>query len=183
MSDVWLKNNTRAAWLGAAPPCFGAVVGGLLLGGAIEPLSDVWLRAMGGALAFLSLAFLCLIIWQAQQPRLAADTGHLLVDLRVGQPIRVPLDVVEGFLLGQGPSFLPGKRFANTEAATLIVRLSERAPEWAMIETDRRLGSWCGHYITIHGAWCEALSVDLVNRLNSRLAEAKQALQDKAGAR
>lgn len=183
MREVWLSNNTRAVWLGAVPPAFGAVVGGLLLAGLIEPLAGLWLRGIGGALACLSSIFLGLILWQARQPRLAAEKGHLLVYLRQGQPIGVPLDVVEAFLLGQGPSFLPGKRFANTEAATLIVRLAERAPEWAMIETDRRLGSWCGHYITIHGAWCETLSVDLVNRLNAQLAEAKHSLQEKAGAR
>lgn len=183
MREVWLKNNMRAIWLGAVPPAFAAVVGSLLLAGLIEPLFGIWLRIIGGVLACLSLIFLGLILWQAQQPRLAVEKDHLLVYLRSGQPIRVPLDVVEGFLLGQGPSFLPGKRFANTEAATLIVRLAERAPEWAMIETDRRLGSWCGHYITIHGAWCETLSVDLVNRLNARLADAKQVSPAKAGAR
>ncbi len=183
MREVWLKNNARAAWLGAVPPAFGAVVGGLLLAGLIEPLAGVWLRAIGAVLACLSLIFLCLILWQSLQPRLAVEAGHLLVYLRPDGPVRVPLDVVEGFLLGQGPSFLPGKRFANTEAATLIVRLAESAPQWAMIETDRRLGNWCGHYITIHGAWCEALSVDVANRLNARLAEAKQKLHDRAGAR
>jgi hypothetical protein len=33
------------------------------------------------------------------------------------------------------------------------------------------LGKWCGSYITIRGTWCERLSVELVQRLNVRLAE------------
>lgn len=183
MRETWLKNNVRAAWLGAVPSTFGVLVGGLLIVGISDPLSGTWLRVSGGALAGLSLLVLGFVIAQARLPRLAADPGDLLVYLRYSGPIRVPLEVVEGFLLGQGPSFLPGKRFANAEAATLIVRLAERAPEWAMMETDRRLGSWCGHYITINGAWCEALSVDVANRLNARLAEAKQRLHAEVGAR
>lgn len=183
MRETWLKNNVRAAWLGAVPPAIGALIGGLLVIGVSEPLSTMWLRAVGGAVAGLSLLVLGFVVAQARQPRLAADANNLHVYLRSGGPIRVPLEVVEGFLLGQGPSFLPGKRFANAEAATLIVRLAERAPEWVMMETERRLGSWCGHYITINGAWCEALSVEVANRLNARLAEAKRALHAEAGAR
>lgn len=169
--------------MGAVPLALSALAGCLLLGGMSDPLSGAGWRALGGLVASVSLLLLALVISQARQPRLAVEAGHLLVYLRSGGPIRVPLDVVEGFLLGQGPSFLPGKRFANAEAATLIVRLGERAPEWAMMETDRRLGSWCGHYITIHGAWCEPLSVDLANRLNARLAEAKERLQAEVSAR
>lgn len=183
MRETWLKTNRRAAWLGTLLPAVGAVAGGLLLGGVSDPLLGAGLRAFGGVLSSVSLLILSLVIAQARLPRLAADGRHLLVYLRPGGPIRVPLEVVEGFLLGRGPSFLPGKRFANAEAATLIVRLAERAPEWAMIETDRRLGTWCGHYITINGAWCETLSVAVANRLNARLAEVKRALHAEAGAR
>ncbi|HJT30820.1 MAG TPA: hypothetical protein VJ783_02050 [Pirellulales bacterium] len=183
MRETWLKSNARAAWLGAIIPAASALVGGLLLRGVGDPFPSAVLRAFGVVLAAASLFVLVLVIVQARQPRLAADSQYLYVYLRSGGPLRVPLDVVEGFLLGQGPSFLPGKRFANAEAATLIVRLAERAPEWAMMETDRRLGAWCGHYITINGAWCETLSVDVANRLNARLAESKRALQAEAGAR
>lgn len=183
MRETWLKNNARAAWAGAIPLTVGVLAGGLLLVGVCDPLLGVGGRAIGGVLASVSLLLLVLVVAQTRQPRLAVEAEHLLVYLRSGGPVRVPLDVVEGFLLGQGPSFLPGKRFANAEAATLIVRLANRAPEWAMIETDRRLGSWCGHYITIHGAWCEPLSVDLANRLNARLAEAKERLQAEVSAR
>ncbi|HEX4131608.1 MAG TPA: hypothetical protein VHZ24_16335 [Pirellulales bacterium] len=86
----------------------------------------------------------------------------------------VPIEVVEGFLLGQGPSYLPGKEASRSETRTLVVRLAERATEWEHVAMPPRLGSWCGHYITIRGTWCEPLSVDLVNRLNMKLHEAKQ---------
>jgi hypothetical protein len=83
----------------------------------------------------------------------------------------VPIELVEGFLLGQGPSFLPGKRHARTETTTFIVRLAESAEDWSQRDMPPALGKWCGSYITIRGTWCERLSVDLVQRLNVRLAE------------
>jgi hypothetical protein len=113
---------------------------------------------------------------------LAVERGELLVFLRSDGPIRVPLSIVEGFLIGQGPSFLPGKRLEQLEASTVVIRLAERATEWAKVDVEPRLGYWCGHYITIRGAWCEPLSVDLVNRLNARLAEVQAGLRAKQAA-
>jgi hypothetical protein len=98
----------------------------------------------------------------------------LLVFLRSGGPIRVPLEIVEGFLLGQAPGLLPGKRHLDAPTSSVVIRLAERAEEWAMIEVKPALGSWCGHYVTLRGTWCEPLSVDLVNRLNARLDEVKR---------
>jgi hypothetical protein len=91
--------------------------------------------------------------------------------LRIGRPVRVPVDVVECFLLGQGPSLLPGANPA-AETANVIARLSEKSPEWSHVEVNRLLGSWCGGYVTIRGTFCEPLNVDVVNRLNAALAAA-----------
>jgi hypothetical protein len=111
---------------------------------------------------------------------LAYDGRRLLVYLRGGGPIGVPIELVEGFLLGQGPAGLTGAKYAATEAATVVIRLSQRAEEWGYREVKRALGTWCNHYVTIRGTWCEPLSVPLVNRLNERLAAAQQLARQEA---
>ena len=47
----------------------------------------------------------------------------------------------------------------------------DAAHEWRRSETKPSLGHWCDGYITIRGTWCEPLSIELVNRLNTRLFE------------
>jgi hypothetical protein len=108
--------------------------------------------------------------WFARQPRLAYDGGHLLVYLRAGGPIAVPIEYVECFLLGSGLRDLGGGH--QLQVAQLGIRLAERASDWQHFEVKHALGKWCGGYITIHGAWCEPLGLDLVHRLNARLAAA-----------
>jgi hypothetical protein len=63
----------------------------------------------------------------------------------------------------------------------LAVRLAERATEWSQIDVKPALGKWCGGYITIYGAWCEPLRIELVNRLNAQLAAAHQAQPNRVG--
>lgn len=117
---------------------------------------------------------------QLRQPRLAYDQRHLLVYVQTGPAYRVPIEVVEGFLLGQGPTLLPGKRYDQSEARTIVVRLADAATDWADRESKPALGRWCGGYITLRGTWCEPLSVDLVNRLNQRLAEVNRSAGEKS---
>jgi hypothetical protein len=131
----------------------------------------IWVRVSGGVLAVCALFAVVQLVSQLRQPRLSYHDGFLLVNLRPGAPIRLPIEVVEGFLLGQGPSFLPGRRYRGTETTTLVIRLAEAATDWADVDGIKpALGKWCGGYITIRGTWCEPLSVSLVNRLNQRLA-------------
>ncbi len=59
----------------------------------------------------------------------------------------------------------------------LAVRLAERASDWAQVDVKPALGKWCGGSITIYGAWCEPLSVALVQRLNDRLAAVQRSKQ------
>jgi hypothetical protein len=181
MREIWLRNNARAAWFGALPPVITLLLVGILTLGPLA-VTNRWLQAGGALLAAVALVVLLSAVWQARRPRLAYELGFLLVYLRPQAPWRVPIDDVEGFLLGQGPSFLPGKRYVQAEVANLIVRLAERADEWRTIEIDRRLGTWCGHYITIRGTWCEPLNVKVANRLNARLAEVKQGRRTEAAA-
>jgi hypothetical protein len=167
MAEIWLHTNRRAL-------AFGLILPGLLLGMGIAlavVAHPVWLRAAGAVVTLAGLLGLALVVRQLWQPRLAYDQRHLLVFLQAGPPHRVPIEVVEGFLLGQGPTMLPGRRYRQTEAATVVIRLADAATDWADRETKSALGRWCGGYITLRGTWCEPLSVDLVQRLNRRLSE------------
>ncbi len=113
----------------------------------------------------------CLIGWV--QPRLAVDGRHMLVYARLGRPVRVPLEYVEGFLLEKSGSGLPG-RYGRRQAWALVVRLAERAKEWEQVPVHPALAAWCRHYITLRGTWCEPLSVALVRKLNEQLADARR---------
>ena len=177
MTEIWLHNNRRAL-------AFGLILPGLLLaiGIAMATLQGpVWLRAAGGVVALVGLLGVAIIARQLWQPRLAYDERHLLVYLQTGPACRVPIEMVEGFLLGQGPTLLPGKRYDRAEAATVVIRLADSAIDWADRETKPALGRWCGGYITLRGTWCEPLSVDLVQRLNRRLAEVNRSADERSG--
>ncbi|HTU26520.1 MAG TPA: hypothetical protein VMF30_14030 [Pirellulales bacterium] len=176
MAETWLKTNRRALAFGLLLPALLAAIGIVLLARS-EALG---LRMLGWVLALVGTAGLALVARQFWVPRLAYDQGHLLVYLRSGPPDRVPIDVVEGFLLGQGPTMLPGRRYHNTEAATVVIRLAEAASDWADRETKPAFGRWCGGYITLRGTWCEPLSVDLVQGLNRRLHDAQHAAPGQA---
>ena len=74
--------------------------------------------------------------------------------------------------MGQGPTYLPGERASRWETTTVVVKLADRYPEWSRVTVSSLLAHWCNHYVTIHGTWTEPLSVEVVNRLNARLAAA-----------
>ena len=100
-----------------------------------------------------------------------------------GRPIEVPLALVEGFLLGQGPSYLNAHKPAASQVSTIVIRLADRATDFAQRDVKPTLGSWCNHYVTIRGTWCEPLSVALVMKLNGRLADAHATMQQSRGQR
>jgi hypothetical protein len=170
---VWLRSNTRAMLLGMIPPGLAAVAGIIL-----SATGDHQVTRIGGALlAACGTALVMLLVWQVRLPRVACDDGQLLVYLQGASPIRVPLEIVECFLLGQAPAMLPGRKHELAETASVVIRLSETAEEWKQRDVKPALGKWCDGYITIRGTWCEPLSIDLVYRLNAQLAEARQALR------
>lgn len=176
MVDIWLRNNTRALLWGTVPPGGIALAGLVLLAGGLG--EALWLRVVGGLLTALGAWAVAMLVWQMRQPRVAYEPGYLLVYLTAGPPYRVPIEIVECFLLGRGPSLLPTRQYERREAHTVVIRLDEEAAEWSHRETKPALGSWCGNQITIRGTWCEPLDVDLVRRLNAQLADAtRQARQ------
>ncbi len=173
--EIWLRTNTRAVLLGTIPPLAAGLVGLILLVGLPGREPAAWMRGLGAVLPVAAGALVLALLWQLRQPRLAYAEGHLLVWLRAGGPIRVPVEAVECFWLSQAPSLLPGKRHARTETAAVVIRIADRATEWRQQEVKPQLGKWCEGYITIRGTWCEPLSVPLIERLNQRLAEVSRA--------
>lgn len=171
MAEIWLKSNRRALAYGLLLPALVIAMGVVRVVSA-DPVREQWWRTFGYALVALGVVGILLILRQMRQPRLAYEDRHLLVYLRAGSPFRVPIDIVEGFLLGQGAAMLP--RHQEADAATVVVRLADRAAEWSHQEVKPALGRWCDGYITVRGTWCEPLNVDLVSRLNARLAEVSQ---------
>jgi hypothetical protein len=169
--EIWLRTNARALVFGMLPPAVLGLAGLALSLGLAWREPPSWLRVIGAVTAAVALVAIGALARQLRTPRLAYRDGALLVWLRSGEPIRLPIDVVEGFLLGQAPSLLPGKRHRSSETATLVIRLAESADEWQRQDVKPQLGKWCEGYVTIRGTWCEPLSIGLVNRLNQRLAE------------
>jgi hypothetical protein len=171
--EIWLRPNRRALFVAAVAPLL-LVVLGTAVAFNVFVAAPLVARIVAGGLAFLGGLLLAVLAWYAGQPRLAYDGRHLLVYLRPGGPIAVPIEVVECFFLGSGLRELPGRRGKEVQISQLAVRLAERATEWAQIDVKPALGKWCGGYITIYGAWCEPLRIDLVNRLNAKLAAAHE---------
>jgi hypothetical protein len=169
--QVWLRSNPRALVAGLLPLVGAAAGSGAIVLWYLGRLGMAAALA-GTALSVIGLIALGVIAAVVLQPRLAYHARHLLVGLKPGQPIQVPIEVVECFLLGTGPSWLPTAGMRERQARTLVIRLSERADEWVRRDVNPMLGAWCGSQITIRGTWCEPLSVELVRRLNERLAEA-----------
>jgi hypothetical protein len=171
--EIWLRPNRRILLVATVAPALlvllGLVVALNMLGSA-PPMA----RVIAGALAVLGGALLAVLAAFFRQPRLAYDGRHLLVNLRAAKPIAVPIELVECFFLGAGLRNLPGKADREVQMSQLRIRLAERASEWAHVDVKPALGAWCGGYITIHGAWCEPLDIELVNRLNARLAVAHE---------
>jgi hypothetical protein len=178
MTEVWLKGNRRVLLLGMVMPLV------LVCGGGVVALGNLplWARSMGLVVALVGLTAVAVVARHAWLPRLAYADRHLLVYARSGPPYRVPIETVEGFLLGQGPTMLPGKQNERTEARTVVIRLAEAATDWADRELHPSLGRWCGGYITLRGTWCEPLSVELVGRLNQRLYEVSRIGADQSAA-
>jgi hypothetical protein len=170
-TEVWLRPNRRALYFGMLLPAVILAVGAVLLVGLPGREPAVWMRAVGAVAVVLGLGLLGALVVQLRRPRLALRDGCLLVALRPGDPIRVPIECVECFLLGHAPSLLPGKGKEHVDATSLTVRIAESAKEWQSHDVKPQLGAWCGGYITIRGTWCEPLNIKLVNRLNERLAK------------
>ncbi len=171
MRETWLASNRRAVLLGAIIPALLVVSGiGFFMWAAANdgaPLA----KNIGLGVFAIGDVWLLSVCLQLRRPRVAYEDGQLLLYVRHGEPLRVPIQIVEGFLLGQGPTMLDHSSEKPWETSTLVIRLAEKAEEWGHVEVEPALAHWCDHYVTIRGTWCEPLSVALVQRLNARLYE------------
>lgn len=147
------------------------IVGGALLlrrTAAVVSASEI----VGGALVFGGAIILAFMVNELRKPRIAYLNGQVLFYVRRGAPIAVPVEIVEGFLIGQGPAELPIMS-QQPKSLNLVARLSQRHTEWAEQRVKAAIAKWCGGYVTLRGAWCEPLDNEVVRRLNRRLKEVK----------
>jgi hypothetical protein len=178
MKEVWLRSNRRILMMAMVPAGALEIVGLLLVALATTAL----LHSLGGILAALGIVLLIGLSNQFRQSRITFQDGQVLFNLRAGDPVAVPSEIVEAFFLGQGPAHLPPVDGKEPETVNLIARLSQKAPEWAHVEVKPALGKWCESYVTIRGTWCEPLSGDVIRRLNRRLREIRVAGQGEMSA-
>ena len=172
MRECWLKTNRRVIAIVLVAPLVLLAGGlGLALGlGGHESFRLVsWI---GWLLAAVGAAGVALLLVLFFQPRLGFARDRLMVYLGTPRPLEVPIELIECFFLGHGPSGLPTSEGQEPETQTIVVRLAESAAEWKHREVKPALGHWCDGYIVIRGTWCEPISAELVNRLNARLVEA-----------
>jgi hypothetical protein len=169
MTEIWLRANRRVLLFATVPVLALGIVGGLLALGVSNAA-----RLLGWVLVAAAAVLLVGLLRQLRQGRIAYRNEEVLFNLRSGQPVAVPVEVVEAFFLGQGPANLP-QRGKPAEAVNLVARLSQKAPEWEHIDVKPALGRWCDGYVTIRGMWCEPLTTDVIRRLNRRLREAHEA--------
>ena len=111
------------------------------------------------------------------RPRVGYAAGNLLVYLRDGAPIEIPIEIVEVFFRGQGPSHVGKGAVSEAETSNIVIRLAEKAEEWHKGSVKPALGQWCEGYITLHGAWCEPIDREALENLNSRLVLTKRQLK------
>lgn len=172
MHETWLKTNRRILLLGMILPVVLVVIGLVIV--TTSPLAGaIWLRTLGWMLLGLGLFLLAVLAVQIRLPRLAYADGKLLVYMRLGPPFQVPTEVVECFFLGTGAGQIPGKSHAEMPMRTIVIRLAEKAVDYHQRQVKPALGKWDDGYITIYGAWCEPLDIELAKQLNARLAEVK----------
>ena len=168
MQETWLRPNRRALWLGTVPPLVATALGAWIVF-RLGDLAGGWSRWMGWLMIIFGLSIVAAIGGQLRRPRLAYRPGELLLFVRSGGPIAVPVHLVDDVRLAAGPTGLPLAGRSRTK--NLIIRLRPNEPDWAARTVNPSLANWQDGCITLHGTWCEPLNEQLVRRLNDRLRE------------
>ena len=124
MRETWLRPNRRAILFGCVPPLVLAAIGAWLAFALGESAGNFW-HWLGLFLMVASLAMIGIMLTQLRHPRIAFRDGMVLFYVRIGQPIAVPVEIVESFFFGQGPAHLPAVP-KQPQTVNLIARLSQR---------------------------------------------------------
>src|SRR5690349_19202791 len=107
MTEAWLKTNRRALLLGMAVP---AVILAIAVGGLVWTIASGkhWLWQLPFVVVgIVPLWMMGELLYALSRPRVGYEAGELLVFLEPTRPTRLPIEIVEVFFLGQGPSELP----------------------------------------------------------------------------
>jgi hypothetical protein len=174
MQQVWIRPNRRILILGMIIP--GAVIS-IALFGAAKALSAgiMWLAGVSLGVVAVGFVLLALIARQLCLPRVAYEHGELRFNMTRGSSLHVPIEFVECFFFSASHGQIPGRAQRAATLRNLVIRLSEKAVEYHDRPVMPSLGRWEDGYIVIHGAWCEPLSLDLVQKLNHQLAVEQRA--------
>jgi len=174
MAEAWLKTNRRALALGMALPGIVLAAAGAALVWAIGSGQAWYVQLPLLIIAAVPLWMIGELLYALLRPRIGYESGELLVFLEPTRPTRVPIDIVEVFFLGQGPSELPQLKGREPETKNIVIRLAESATDWKHRDVRPSFGQWCEGYITLRGSWCEPITPVLMRRLNQRLADVQR---------
>jgi len=178
----WLKTNSRPLLVSMSFPALLLLLG--LPCWWLSPTTGWWsiLSWLSLIAVVFSLIAIPSLLWLLLVPRLSYRSGFLLVYSDYLVPYPVPIDVVECFFLGNGPSLMAwagdGEDGPNTN--TLVVRLAESQTQWHQKPCRPALGHWCDGYIVLRGTWCEPLTGELLANLNQWLVEAHRQNKEEA---
>jgi hypothetical protein len=179
--EIWLRTNRRALWFGAVPPALFAILGLFFLFG-LDSAARAWWHWIGGVMVVVGLFNVAILLLQLREPRVVYYDGRVLFYWNTEAPIAVPVQVVEAFFLGQGPTMLPATEKRGEATVNLIARLSQRETAWAERDVNQAFGKWAEGYVTIRGTWCEPLTGELIRTLNRRLREVTEEVNQQADA-
>jgi hypothetical protein len=174
MSEVWLRTNRRALVLGMVFPAVVCVVSLAAFAWCLGTGRNWALQLVLLTVGVVALWMVGVMLYAMMRPRVGYEGGELLVFLEPTQATRLPIDIVEVFFLGQGPSELPRLKGREPETQNVIIRLAEAAVDWKHRDVRPAIGHWCEGYITIRGSWCERITPEVMKRLNRRLSEVKR---------
>ena len=170
--EVWLKPNRRALTLAMAIPWLLTALGVWL---TWKP--DGYMRWFGLMLSLAGISAILFLGAMCWQPRLAVQDDRMLLFLQLGKPLSVPLSIVECVFLGRPETHSALSQ--RNRMVSLVIRLAEAATEFKQRAVKPALGRWEDGYITIHGAWCEPLTLELAQQLNTKLRDAQRLQAEK----
>ena len=177
-TESWLKANWR-------PVAMAMVAPGILL--LVSVLAAVFATSSVVRWGWVAVALLSVMMIAGLAtllaPRVARKGSWLLVRLRFGSPLQVPLEHVEVFFFGQGPTKAGPRGELEDEdqqdqTSNVVVRIAEAATDYHHRNVEDRLGKWFEGYIVIRGTHCEPLSKEVLTRLNQRLVQCHRDLKD-----